>query len=157
MKANVDKCRIMGIKGKRVPGEVASPADTPTIRWGGPGGSPIKVVREYVYMVVKLSDTCEWAPEVKHAIARCESKSGELAGALRGRRVSGQLKRLLLLSVLRPSLEWGAAVWRHIPSLLPQLDGALARLLTRFFHCPHTVSHSALQELKVRPMSIWFD
>jgi hypothetical protein len=157
MKANIPKCAIMVIPGKPRGGGQRAEL-TADIRWGGPGGEPIEQVQEYTYMGVKLHSSCDWEPQLDAAIDKMHAKANTLTKLLRGRTTSGGVKRMTSLVLLRPTLEWGAGVWRPNKGKRARIDGAQAALLKSAFHCPPTTCHSVLlQELAVRPMSIWFD
>jgi len=128
------------------------------IRWGGPGGQPIKQVDHYTYMGVTLHASCKWDAQLAMAKEKTWGKANALASLLRTRGTSADVKRMASTVLLRPTTEWGAGVWRPTRSEMPRFDSLQADLLKTSFHCPATICHSALlQELGLRPMSLWCD
>ena len=160
IKSNVDKLRVMVIKGKprRGAARAVTPADDVAIRWGGPSGGVVPHVQEYTYMGITLHESCTWEAQMRRAINKTHACAGALAAVLRRRGASAQLKRMLILALVRPVTEWGAQVWRPNCGDLPRLDSAQADLLKSALHLPATTCHSALLvEMGMRPMSMWFD
>jgi len=109
-------------------------------------------------MGITLHASCTWGAQLHSAVAKAQARANSYAAVLRRRGASAEIKRMVLLALLRPALEWGAQVWRPNRSDLPRLDSLQADLLKAALHCPATVSHSALLlEMGMRPMSMWFD
>lgn len=159
IKSNDGKLRIMVVKGK--PRRGAPPAPSPTnvqFRWGGPNGAVVPQVQEYTYMGITLHASCTWEAQIRSAMTKAQARANSYAAVLRRRGASAGIKRMVLLALLRPALEWGAQVWRPNRSDLPRLDSLQADLLKAALHCPATTCHSALLlEMGMRPMSMWFD
>jgi hypothetical protein len=160
MKANIGKCAVMVVRGKPPRGTAASAtarAQT-NIRWGGAEGQRIEQVAVYNYMGVALHENCTWDAQLQAATDKTAKKAAALASLLRTRTASAGVKRMAALVLLRPTMEWGAGVWRPNKTDLRRVDSAQADLLKSAFHTPATISHSALlQELGIRPMSLCFD
>jgi hypothetical protein len=113
---------------------------------------------EYAYLGLLLHKSAKWEQHLEAAKAKVLKKANSLARVLYSRHVSADIKRMVMLVLLRPTFEFGAAVWHPGVVGMKQADSIQAEIMKRAFHCPPKVSHDALlQELGLRPMSAWLD
>lgn len=121
-KANVPKCAVM------IFGKSSAPAQDLSITWTwGPAGNPIPVSKEYKYLGVMLSDTGGWAQHVEYVLEKGKKKLHSLWPVLSNRALTLALKKRVIESVLRPTLEYGGEVWYANKTQQKQLEKVLLK------------------------------
>ena len=153
MKVNVKKSAVLVFNGK---GRGAGQAGKPQIMWGD---ELIPVRDRYTYMGVVLHDSGGWGPHLAAAADKVIEKANKLTPLLKGRGASGEIKRMVIHTLLRPTFEWGGGVWHpHRKADMSAIDSVQMQLIKSAFHCPAYTCHTTLlQEVGMRPMSMWLD
>ena len=68
-------------------------------------------VSNYAYLGVNFASNGAWDSHVKDVCVNGGKKLNQLRSVLSNRDINLRARRLLLLSVVRPSIEYGSAVW----------------------------------------------
>ena len=71
------------------------------------GDHVLPIVSNYTYLGVDLA----WDTHIKKLIQNGKQKVNQLNSIISNRYINLSVRRMLLLSVLRPSLEYGSEVW----------------------------------------------
>ena len=99
LKANVSKSAVMVFAKECVGGDW---------KWGE---YSLPKVSSYTYLGVDFASNGAWDSHVKKVCVNGRKKLNQLRGVLRNRDINLTARRLLLLSVVRPSIEYGSAIW----------------------------------------------
>ena len=75
------------------------------------GGHILPKVLNYAYLGVNFASNGAWDSHVKGVYVNGRKKLNQLHSVLSNRDINLCARRLLLLSVVRPSIEYGSAVW----------------------------------------------
>ena len=75
----------------------------------------------------------------------------------KSRHISVEVKRIVLLSCIRPIIEYGAEVWYPSASQMQQIDKVQTDIIKCAMRCAneHPCSYSLLAEWGVKPMHLW--
>jgi hypothetical protein len=155
MKANVSKSAVMVVRGRGAAcasGRVQSSAGNGSggIRWGE---DVVPQVRLYKYMGLMFHESGKWDAHVEFVKEKLEARARVLAPVFKNRNVSTLVKRAMLLAVLKPRAEFGAAVFATGTNK-PKLDSMQMVVLKSAAGVPGYTSHAVLQlEWGVRPLS----
>ena len=68
-------------------------------------------VSNYAYLGVNFASNGAWDSHVKDVCVNGGKELNQLSSVLSNRDINLRARRLLLLSVVRPSIEYGSAVW----------------------------------------------
>jgi hypothetical protein len=122
------------------------------------GGHPLPVVTQYKYLGVMLSSSCSWDAHVAYLCEKARKTAYALGSVLHNRRISVGARRLVLLAVLRPVVEYASTVWEATPQQLRRLEEVQLRVLCRIVRLNCHVAHDILRmELGCRSYSSWMD
>ena len=127
LRANVNKSAVMVFSKKPVKCQC---------KWGE---QDLPVVSSYRYLGIDFASNGAWDVHVKNVCVNGKRKVNQLHSVLSNRDVNLSARRLLLLSVVRPSTEYGSEIWdcnktqaASLESIM--LGGAVPlRLVTRQF------------------------
>ena len=123
LKSNIKKSAVM-VFSKQV--------DTGACTWKW-GDKEIPRVASYCYLGIEFASNDSWDSHVQKVIASGKKKVNHLHRFLSNRNISTVARKLLLVSVLRPTLEYGSEVWacnkRQIASLESIQLGAAKKIL----------------------------
>ena len=76
------------------------------------GEHTIPQASSYCYLGIDFSFDGGWDTHVKRVISNGRKKVNQLHSILSNRNINLSARRLLLLSVLQPSIEYGSEVWK---------------------------------------------
>ena len=113
LKANVSKCAVVVFSKSKVPGSWT---------WGE---HTIPQASSYCYLGIDFISDGGWDTHVKRVISNGRKKVNQLHSIISNRNINLSAQRLLLLSVLRPSIEYGSEVWRCNKSQASALESIL--------------------------------
>ena len=97
--ANVNKSAVLVFGKDKVKG-----------KWNW-GDHVLPIVSNYTYLGVDFSYNGAWDTHIKKLIQNGKQKVNQLNSIISNRYINLSARRMLLLSVLRPSLEYGSEVW----------------------------------------------
>jgi hypothetical protein len=103
--------------------QFAAPTDHGGLRWGG---TPLPTTDAYKYLGVKLHQDCTWRAHIQHAAAKGRAASYTAAPVLHNRKLHLAVRQMVLLSVVRPTMDYAATVCaaRHRPKARTDRAGA---------------------------------
>ena len=105
-----------------------------------------------------LSSDCGWAKHAEYARNKCMSNKGRLARLLKNKRVHTDVKRIMLLAVIRPRAEYAATVWHANAPQQSALESVQQQILSGLAGCPNTTSAHILRlEMGCRKFQSWAD
>ena len=89
------------------------------------GNSVLPHLDNYKYLGVKFTYNGHWDTHIKDLLTAGKGKVNSLLRILNNPCLSLYAKRQVILSILRPSLEYGSEVWRCTTSQSKALDAVL--------------------------------
>ena len=113
LKANVSKCAVVVFSKSKVPGSWT---------WGE---HTIPQASSYCYLGIDFTSDGGWDTHVKRVISNGRKIVNKLHSIISNRNINLSARRLLLLSVLRPSIEYGSEVWKCNKSQASALESIL--------------------------------
>ena len=113
LKPNVTKSAVMVFSKEVVEG---------TWKWGE---YHLPIVTEYTYLGVDFASNGAWDGRIKKVLDSGRKKINQLHSVISNRDINMSARTLLLLSVVRPSLEYGNEVWEGNKSQAAGLESVL--------------------------------
>jgi hypothetical protein len=106
-----------------------APPTNHELRWDS---TPLPMTSAYRYLGVKLHEDCTWQAHIQHAADKGRAASYAAAGVLHNRRLHLAVRRMVLLSVVRPTMDYAATVWHGTDQELAKIEQVQTRVLRRF-------------------------
>jgi len=135
----------------------STPAAASGIVWNG---EEVPVVDKYKYLGLWFQADCGWRYHFEQTLARVEGVKRRLMPLWKSRHVCVDVKRIVLLSLIRPIFEYGSEVWW--PSTARQTD-LLNKAQTDIVKCAMRCEHEnpstigVLAEWGLKPLSMWLE
>jgi hypothetical protein len=127
----------------------------PVLRWGS---VELPVVNEYKYLGVVLSADCRWGAHMQYAARKATKAAFAVGCVLRNCRVCTAVRRIVLLAVIRPIVEYASTVWDASGAGLALLEQVQTRVLRRVMRAPGTAADDVLRmEVGCRSYISWMD
>ena len=109
----------------------------------------------YKYLGVKFTYNGHWDAHIKDLVTEGKRKVNSLLRILNNPCLSLYVKRQVILSVLRPSLEYGSEVWRCTTSQSKALDAVLLAACKKILGCSSkTCSEAVWGDLGIEPLNL---
>lgn len=108
-------------------------------------GQPLKLVSQFRYLGLVLNDECDWSATIDHALTKAKKASHRLSRLLRLQILSVQTRLLLWNSLVRPILEYGAAIWWADKKQLKALESVQLSALRIILDCKVGVDALAIR------------
>jgi hypothetical protein len=157
LKANIPKSAVLVVEPtpSRNTRRTRQPQQ-PNILWGG---ELVPIKDSYKYLGVMLHNSLKWDQHIKYVCDKALKSAKALYPILANRRMSMEVKRTILLTLIRPIGEHAAQVWNPLTVVdRNKLDSMQMDIVKSAVHCASTTSHIALQqEWGIRPLSCWTD
>ena len=99
------------------------------------GDHVLPIVSNYTYLGVDFSYNGAWDTHIKKLIKKGKQKVNQLNSIISNRYINLSACRMLLLSVLRPSLEYGSEVWEGNKSQAASLESIMLGGAKRVLGC----------------------
>jgi hypothetical protein len=121
-------------------------------------GVPVPVVSEYCYLGLWFNNTFTWGTHFNKMLEKVQRVKSRLMPIWKSRQISVEVKRIVLLSCVRPIIEYGAEVW--FPSNVSQWN-TIDKVQTDIIKCAmrcgkeKPCSLAVLAEWAVKPMHMW--
>ena len=113
---------------------------------------------DYRYLGIHLSDDCGWKKHTEVLKDKCLKMKGMLAGIFKNKCLDTDVKRIMLLAVVRPVVEYGATVWHANAPQQAALESVQHQILSSMTGCPNTTSAHILRlETGCRSFESWAD
>lgn len=150
-KLNSLKSAVMHVSPARQPSQLADSG----IVWNG---VPVPVVSEYCYLGLWFNNACNWNTHFEKMLAKVHRVKGGLMPVWKSRLISVEVKRIILLTCIRPIVEYGSEVW--FPSTarqLQQIDKVQTDIIKCAMRCgkEHPCTSIVLAEWGVKPLHMW--
>ena len=130
--ANVNKSAVLVFGKDKVKG-----------KWNW-GDHVLPIVSNYTYLGVDFSYNGAWDTHIKKLIKKGKQKVNQLNSIISNRYINLSARRMLLLSVLRPSLENGSEVWEGNKSQAASLESIMLGGAKRVLGCSSKTSNEAI-------------
>ena len=123
-------------------------------------GVSVPVVDKYRYLGLWFENDCSWKYHCEQTLYRAEQVKKRLMPLWKNRHVCVDVKRILLLTLIRPIVEYGSEVWW--PSTSRQIE-LLDKLQTDIVKCAMRCDHenpsslAVLAEWGLKPMHMWLE
>ena len=129
-----------------------APASTHTVTWGT---AELQTADAYRYLGVQLREDCTWHAHHQHAAAKGRAAAYAAAPVLHNRKIHMAVRRMVLLSVVRPAMDYAATVWHGTEQELAKIEQVQTRVLRRmvaaganladdFLRCELACRHTSL-------------
>jgi hypothetical protein len=125
------------------------------ITWNGVN---VPVVDRYCYLGLWFQNNCSWNVHFEEVMKKVERRKNMLMPVWKSRHISVEVKRIVLLTCVRPIFEYAAEVWAPTTK---QKWAAIDRVQTDIIKCAMRVgherpcTHAVLAEWGVKPMHMW--
>ena len=108
----------------------------------------------YTYLGVKFTCNGHWNAHLKDLVTSGKHKLNSLLRILCNPSLSLHLRREVILSILRPSLEYGNKVWRCTSTQSKALDAVLLGACKKILSCSSKTCNEAVWgDLGVKPLA----
>ena len=108
------------------------------------GDHMLPIVSNYTYLGVDFSYNGAWDTHMKKLIQNCKRKVNQLNSIISNCYINLSARHMLLLSVLRPSLEYGSEVWEGNKSQAASLESIMLGGAKRVLGCSSKSSNEAI-------------
>jgi hypothetical protein len=134
----------------------SSPKESPKVSFGT---DRLPVLDAYTYLGIVFSNDCKWDAHISGMIDKATSSINALQVFFQNRRIKFEVKRAMLLAIIRPRVEYGSEVWWASPQQADVIESKIQiEVLKRSLHCKPNICHEVLRaEAGVRPLSSWLD
>jgi hypothetical protein len=127
-------------------------------------GVPVPVVSEYRYLGLWFHNSCSWEYHMQEMLKKVQRVTDSLMPIWKSRGIAVEVKRIVLLSCVRPIIEFGAEVW--FPNCASQssnkrwwerIDRLQSDIIKHAMRCAkeHPCTSAVLAEWGVRPTHLW--
>jgi hypothetical protein len=127
-KLNSVKSAVMHVAAKG-----ASRLSASGIVWDG---VPVPVTTKYCYLGLWFQNTLAWDVHFEHIVRKVQNAKQRYMPIWKNRHIKVEVKRIVLLSCIRPLIEYGSAVWISTCQQLSKLDGMQTDILKICMHIP---------------------
>ena len=134
LRANVSKSAVMVFSKDAVNG---------CWKWGE---YSLPIVSSYSYLGIDFSRNGAWDMHITKLIDNGRKKVNQLHKVISNRNINLSARRLLLLSVIRPSIEYGSEVWEGNKSQAGSLESIILNGAKRILGCSSKTCSEALEE-----------
>lgn len=127
-------------------------------------GVSVPVVSEYRYLGLWFHNSCTWESHMQEMVRKVQRVKDSLMPVWKSRYISVEVKRVVLLSCIRPIVEYGAEVWfpnSASSSTNNRWWDCIDRLQTDIIKCAmrcaneHPCTSAVLAEWGLKPMRMW--
>ena len=135
IKANVSKSAVMVFSKNSVEGGR---------KWGE---HTFPKVSNYSYLGIDFASNGAWDVHLKKALDNGRKKVSQLHSVISSKDInmSARIRRLLLLSVIRPSIEYGGEVWESNKSQVDALESIILGGAKRILECSSKTCNEAVR------------
>ena len=85
-----------------------------------------------MYLGIEFSNNGAWDLHIKKVLSTGKEKVNKLHSIISNRNINLSARRLLLLSVIRPSMEYGSEIWEASKANMNVLESIILRGLRKF-------------------------
>jgi len=121
-------------------------------------GNAIPVVSEYCYLGLWFQNDCSWNVHFVEMMKKAERRKSMLMPVWKSRHISVEVKRIIMLTCVRPIVEYGAEVWAPATvqkwTAIDRLQSDIIKIAMRNAH-EKPCTHALLAEWGVKPMHMW--
>lgn len=135
LEANVSKCAIVVFNGE---------AEDKSFRWQW-GVKDVPVRPSYTYLGVEFEETCKWEKNVNSIVEKGAKALAAYQKLLRAKGLAVQVKRQLLISCIRPTLEYGGGVWEPSKEAYTKLERVQLRAAKTILQCAKSTASVAVR------------
>ena len=133
LKANVSKSAVMVFARDAVEGDW---------KWGE---NSLPKVCKYTYLGIDIQCNGAWDAHIKRVVENGRKKVNQLHSVISNRGGNLSARRLLLLSVVRPTLEYGSEVWEGNKSQTAALESVMLGGAKRILGCSSKTCNEAVR------------
>ena len=133
LKANVGKSAVMVFSRNVVEGE-----------WNW-GEHQLPKVSNYCYLGIDFASNGAWDVHLKKVITNGRKKVNQLHSIISNRDINLSARRLLLLSVIRPSIEYGGEIWEGNKGQVAALESIILGGAKRILGCSSKTCNEAVR------------
>ena len=114
----------------------------------------LPVLDAYTYLGIVFTSDCKWDAHIAGMIEKATASINALQTFFQNRHVSFEVKRAMLLALIRPRVEYGSEVWWASSQQTNTIESKIQiEVLKRSLHCKPNICHEVLRaEAGVRPL-----
>ena len=109
------------------------------------GEHSLPKVSSYSDLGIDFSSKGAWDMHIKKLLDNCRKKVNQQHKVISNRKVNSSARRLLLLSVIRPSIEYGSEVWEGNKSQAGSLESIILDGAKRILGCSSKTCNEAVR------------
>ena len=109
------------------------------------GEHSLPKVYSYSYLGINFSSNVAWDMHIKKLLDNGRKKVNQLHKVISNRKVNSSTHRLLLLSVIRPSIEYGSEMWEGNKSQAGFLESIILDGAKRIIGCSSKTCNEAVR------------
>jgi hypothetical protein len=120
----------------------------------------VPVVDKYCYLGLWFQNDCSWRYHFQQTMERAERVKNRLMPLWKNRHVSVDVKRVVLLSLIRPIFEHGSEVWWPSTSRqIEMMNKVQTDIIKCAMHCEHEnpATLCVLAEWGLKPLNMWLE
>ena len=133
LRANVSKSAVMIFSRNAVKGDWM---------WGK---HKLPNVSSYTYLGIEFSNNGAWDFHIKKVLSTGKEKVNKLHSIISNRDINVSARRLLLLSVIRPSMEYGSEIWEGNKANMNALESVILRGAKKILGCSSKTCNEAVR------------
>jgi hypothetical protein len=135
LEANVLKCAVVVFHGEE--------ADK-SFKWQW-GGKDVPVRTSYTYLGAEFDENCKWDKNVNNMVEKGAKAFTVYQKLLKAKSLPVQVKRQLVLSCIRPTLEYGGGVWEPSKQDYVKLERVQLKAAKTILRCARTTASVAVR------------
>jgi hypothetical protein len=121
----------------------SSTKETPAVSFGT---NRLPVLDAYTYLGVVFSNDCKWDAHIASMLDKATASINALHAFFQNRRVKFEVKRAILLAIIRPRVEYGSEVWSASSQQAETFESKIQiEVLKRSLHCKPNICHEVLR------------
>ena len=109
----------------------------------GSGGN--RICQKYTYLGIDFAESGAWDMHIKKVVASGKKKVNQLHSVISNRDINLSARRLLLLAVVRPTLEYGSEVWEANKAQAGALESVVLGGAKRILGCSSRTCNEAVR------------
>ena len=120
-------------------------------------GVPVPVTSRYCYLGLWFQNTLAWDVHFDHIVKKVQNATKRYMPIWKSRHINVEVKRIVLLSCVRPIIEYGSEVWIPTCQQQSKLDSMQTDILKTCMHIlkDNPCNKAVLAEWGLKPMHQW--
>jgi hypothetical protein len=120
-------------------------------------GVPVPIASKYCYLGLWFQNDLSWDVHFEHVLQKVQKVTKCFMPLWKNRHINVEIKRIVLLSCVRPVIEYGSEVWLPTASQQQKIDAWQMHIIKLSMHSLsyNPCNEALLAEWGVKPMHLW--